>query len=83
MEALGQQPVPDENAEAVMGAHSNGEIITHRFFVAWDPGKKKGAFLTNLFQVLEVWRGDTPAQKEAASGGNQWSKSLSTGETSC
>ena len=27
VEALGQQPVPDENTDAVMGAHSNGEII--------------------------------------------------------
>ena len=27
VEALGQQPVADENADAVMGAHSNGEII--------------------------------------------------------
>ena len=31
MEALGQQPVPDENADAVMGAHSNGEIISGFF----------------------------------------------------
>ena len=27
VEALGQQPVADENADTVMGAHSNGEII--------------------------------------------------------
>ena len=38
VEALGQQPVPDENAEAVMGAHSNGEIIIHGFFVVWEGG---------------------------------------------
>ena len=24
VEALGQQPLPDENTDAVMGAHSNG-----------------------------------------------------------
>ena len=29
VEALGQQPVPDENADAVMGAHSNGELLLH------------------------------------------------------
>ena len=26
VEALGQQPVPDENADAVMGAHTNGSF---------------------------------------------------------
>ena len=37
VEALGQQPVPDENADAVMGAHSNGGII-NGFFIVWEVG---------------------------------------------
>ena len=31
VEALGQQPLPDENTDAVMGAHSNGNKACHLF----------------------------------------------------
>ena len=32
VEALGQQPVPDENADAVMGAHTNGSFAECFFY---------------------------------------------------
>ena len=31
VEALGQQPLPDENTDAVMGAHSNGKKACYLF----------------------------------------------------
>ena len=69
VEALGQQPVPDENADAVMGAHTNGSFA-ECFFYQINQQNQNGK--PNLSEVLEVLREGTPAQKEAASEGNQW-----------
>ena len=68
VEALGQQPLPDENTDAVMGAHSNGKKACYLF--------KHLIFKPIFFQVSGPSRDVIQAQRGAALEGNQWLRSL-------